>query len=75
MTTRCPIPEKRKDLTPKQIETIYKNWNSIKTDIYNEAIDYKKSKSEMPKSIDALKKYFSKNSKRRHLKKQWRAIR
>ena len=39
--TRCPIPGKSyKDLTPKQIETIYKNFSQIQKDILEEEPNY-----------------------------------
>ena len=58
--SRCPIPGKSyKDLTPKQIETIYINWNSIKKAIYSEEIDYKRAEQELPRSIKELKRNFA----------------
>ena len=53
--TRCPIPGKSyKDLTPKQIETIYKNFSQIQKDIIEEEPNYITAKE----SIDGHISYF-----------------
>ena len=54
--TRCPIPGKSyKDLTPKKIETIYKNYYKIITAIENEEKDYNTAKEDIDGCIDHFK--------------------
>ena len=55
---RCPIPGKSyKDLTPKQIETIYKNYSSLNSDIKKEAQTVNEAKENIVKEIKNLKDY------------------
>tara|TARA_B100000745_G_scaffold266700_1_gene192142 strand:+ start:319 stop:528 length:210 start_codon:yes stop_codon:yes gene_type:complete len=50
--TRCPVPDKSyKDLTPKQIETIYLNYQKVRTAIRNEEINYKDAVEKLPIKI------------------------
>ncbi len=51
----CPIPGKSyKDLTPKQIETIYKNYSECLNKIKNEEKNYKKALVEEPDRVDTV---------------------
>ena len=55
--SRCPIPGKSyKDLTPKQIETIYLNYVKISSAIHNEESDYNEAIKLEPENVEALKK-------------------
>jgi len=48
--TRCPVPNKSyKDLTPKQIETIYLNYNEAKKQIAEEEVEYLLAKENLPR--------------------------
>ena len=45
----CPIPGKSyKDLTPKQIEAIYKNFTALRKEINEEEPNYKEAKEKIP---------------------------
>ena len=45
----CPIPGKSyKDLTPKQIEAIYKNFTYLRTEIQEEEPNYNEAKINLP---------------------------
>jgi hypothetical protein len=62
---RCPIPGKSyKDLTPKQIEAIYKNYTSIKFKINNQEKDLKKAKEKLEENKTQLKKIIEENIKK-----------
>ena len=51
----CPIPGKSyKDLTPKQIETIYRNYSECLNKINNEEKNYKKALVEEPERVDEV---------------------
>ena len=55
--TRCPIPEKSyKDLTPKQIETIYLNYVTVAREIGEEEENYIKAKENLPIKEQELRK-------------------
>ena len=57
---RCPIPEKSyKDLTPKQIETIYLNYDKIFTAIRNEEKEYNEAKDNLLPNISFLKTWIA----------------
>ena len=54
--TRCPIPDKSyKDLTPKQIETIYLNYVTVQREIRDEEKEYNKAKDYLLPNISGLK--------------------
>ena len=51
----CPIPDKSyKDLTPKQIETIYKNYSTLKKEIREEEPNYKEAKIKIPEMTQSI---------------------
>lgn len=55
--SRCPLPDKSyKDLAPKQIEAIYKNYKSIYDEIRDEESSYNKAVNEYPAAVADLKK-------------------
>ena len=54
--SRCPIPGKSyRDLTPKQIEVIYKNYNKINQEIESEEPNYKEAKEGIDGAITNFK--------------------
>ena len=54
--TRCPIPNKSyKDLTPKQIEVIYKNYSDVRSAIRTTEPNYKDAKENLPERIRHFK--------------------
>ena len=58
--TRCPIPNKSyKDLTPKQIETIYLNYEKISSAIRNEEKEYNEAKDNLLPNISFLKTWIA----------------
>ena len=47
--SKCPIPGKSyKDLTPKQIEAVYKNYSALRDEIQNEDPNYKEALIKVP---------------------------
>ena len=51
----CPIPGKSyKDLTPKQIETIYKNFAALRKEIQEEETKYKEAKIKIPEMTEKI---------------------
>ena len=47
--SKCPIPGKSyKDLTPKQIEAVYKNYSALREEIQNEEPNYKEALIKVP---------------------------
>ena len=54
--TRCPIPGKSyKDLTPKQIETIYKDYSGVYREIRDEEDKYNEAKKTIVEKINSMK--------------------
>ena len=54
--TRCPVPGKSyKDLTPKQIETIYLNYVAVSKEIREEEKNYNEAKEKEPDLVVELK--------------------
>ena len=51
----CPIPGKSyKDLTPKQIEAIYKNFTALRKEIQEEEPNYKEAKIKIPEMTETI---------------------
>ena len=54
--TRCPFPGKSyKDLTPKVIETIYKNFSEIRKEVSEEEDKYNNARASLPREIEDFK--------------------
>ena len=54
--TRCPFPGKSyKDLTPKVIETIYKNFSEIRKEVSEEEDNYEKARHSLASEIEHFK--------------------
>jgi hypothetical protein len=54
--TRCPLPNKSyKDLTPKQIETVYKYYKDIRREIRDEGTNLQKAKDNIEGYIKSFK--------------------
>jgi len=53
--TRCPFPGKSyKDLTPKVIETIYKNFSEIRKEVSEEEDKYNNARVSLPRELEDL---------------------
>jgi len=62
--SKCPIPGKSyKDLTPKDIETIYKNYTSIKLEIRDQEKNLEKARTDLTDNIKSLKNIIEQNIK------------
>jgi hypothetical protein len=54
--TRCPFPDKSyKDLTPKVIEVIYKNYSEIRKEIREEEDNYEKARNNLSSEVEDFK--------------------
>ena len=62
--SKCPIPGKSyKDLTPKDIEIIYKNYTSIKIEIRDQEKNLEKAQTDLTDNIKSLKNIIEENIK------------